>query len=217
MALEWFTSMLADSSEVAGIPGFRFMSPPGPDEEMWGYDIEAHIHQRMFEPENTPPGLNPVPPEFWLTGIRATLTQQAPFTERTDLYESPQNPDGLSPTKWKATEATYATDVYFEMQGDLYLQFELDQRWRLLLDKGLYDNFELMAIGHILSNTGYIKIGHFVPPFGMRQSDHTAFVRERIGFGTEFRETGIEIGFHPERINAAFSVTNGSSAEIDPD
>ena len=108
-------------------------------------------------------------------------------------------------------------NTFFEMQGDLYLQFQLDERWRLLLDKGLYDNFELMAIGHVLAQTGYVKIGHFVPPFGMRQTDHTAFVRERVGYGTGFRETGIEIGFHPERINAAFSVTNGSSAAIDED
>jgi hypothetical protein len=54
--------------------------------------------------------------EYWLVGIYISLTQSAEFRERTDFYESFTNPTGLSPTRWKVTDAVYATDVFFDTQ-----------------------------------------------------------------------------------------------------
>jgi hypothetical protein len=87
-----------------------------PQLENWDYNEEVRIHQRMFEPESTPPGQSPVPAEYWLAAIQITLTRSAEFTERTDLYESASNPTGLPKDKWFASDAIYATDVFFDTQ-----------------------------------------------------------------------------------------------------
>jgi hypothetical protein len=111
--LEHFVGLLANEPGAAA--EFLFFLD-GPGNELWGFTEEARIHQRMFEPQNTPPGQNPVPVEYWLVGIYISLTQSAEFRERTDLYESFTNPTGLSPTRWKVTDAVYATDVFFDTQ-----------------------------------------------------------------------------------------------------
>ena len=92
---------------------------PGPGgETQWGRTEEWRIHQRMFGPENIPPSEPPLPPEFWLQSLEATLTQQTKWTERPDLYASPANPEGPDPAVWFVCEAIYGTQVFFQMQGD---------------------------------------------------------------------------------------------------
>lgn len=98
---------------------YLFILQPDPNSEPnWGHIEELRIHQRMFEPQNTPPGDPPVPTELWLSSISITLSPQTDFTERPDLYQSTSNPDGLPASRWKATEATYQTNVFFELQGE---------------------------------------------------------------------------------------------------
>lgn len=91
--------------------------PSNPDPS-WGPTEELRIHQRMFEPQNTPPGDPPVPTALWLTSVTITLSLQQDFVERDIYYESPSNPTGLSRTRWLAKEATYGTNVFFETQGE---------------------------------------------------------------------------------------------------
>jgi hypothetical protein len=108
-----------------------------------------------------------------------------------------------------------AQSSFFQMQGDLYLDVRLSDEAEVAFDRGLRDDFELATILHILPATGYVKIGRFTPPYGMRLPDHNAFVRERLDVGTSFKETGLELGFHPERVSAAVSVTNGNRLQLD--
>ncbi len=110
-----------------------------------------------------------------------------------------------------------SVNSFMQMQGDLYLIFQASPQWAFYLDKGLYEGFEAWGLGHILPNTGYIKVGKFTPPYGLQLADHKAFVREKLGFAYNSSETGIEVGFHPERYTIALAVTNGTTAFQDGD
>ncbi len=109
------------------------------------------------------------------------------------------------------------TNTFLAMQGDVYLSVQLSETWFAQFDEGLRDDYEVMATGHVLPANGYVKAGRFVPPYGMRIADHTAFVRERLGFDYAWKETGLEIGFHPEPIDVAVAVTNGNTLLLDGD
>jgi hypothetical protein len=116
----------------------------------------------------------------------------------------------------------YGTDQppansFLQMQGDLYVVFQFNPQWTLFVDKGLYNGFEIWGMGHILPYNGYVKAGRFVPPYGLRLADHKAFIRDKLGMGAAFRETGAEIGFHPQKFTLAVAVTNSTSQLIDTD
>lgn len=115
--IDMFTGLLAN--DVENKAEYLFILDPSAEagDPQWGYEVEVKVHQRMFEPQDTPPGQLPVPLELWLESISITLTADNSFSERTDLYESTQNPTGLNPAKWKATDAIYSTDVLFDLQG----------------------------------------------------------------------------------------------------
>lgn len=66
---------------------------------------------------------------------------------------------------------------FFQMQGDLYFDFRLNKKFRVLVDKGLYSGFEVMGIAKVLPLEGYVKVGKFMPAYGTRTDDHTAFIR----------------------------------------
>jgi hypothetical protein len=97
---------------------------PNPDtgETQWDRTTEYRIHQRMFDPENIPPGDPPLPTEFWLQTVNITLTPEAAFVERPDLYTTYDPPGTLDPARWKAESATYGTNVFFQLQGDTDFQ-----------------------------------------------------------------------------------------------
>jgi len=121
--LSLFTGLLANDPENKA--EYLFILDPAAnagDDSQWNYVEEVRVHQRMFEPQSTPPGQTPVLTENWLVSVSITMTVIINFAERTDLYESAQNPTGLDPAKWKATDAVYATDVLFDLQGGNDLQ-----------------------------------------------------------------------------------------------
>jgi hypothetical protein len=121
-SLALFSSLLAN--DPANNAEFLFVLDPAGNlgDSSWDYDEMVRIHQRMFEPENTPPGEPPVPAENWIVFIAITLSPNINFSERTDLYESAQNPTGLDPAKWAAVDAAYSTDVLFDLQNGNDLQ-----------------------------------------------------------------------------------------------
>jgi hypothetical protein len=91
---------------------FYFLNEPLPNGDThWGLTEELRIHQRMFAPEETPPGEAPVPAYLRLSSISITLTPLAQFIERPDLY----TPNGeLDPMRWKAMQADYAASILFD-------------------------------------------------------------------------------------------------------
>ena len=74
------------------------------------------------------------------------------------------------------------SNAIMQMQGDLYLNFQLSSQWNFYLAKGLYSGFEIFGLGHILPYNGYMKVGKFTPPYGLRLADHKALVRTQLGF-----------------------------------
>ena len=132
---EKFTTLF--SNPTLGQPAYLFLlSDPAPGgETSWGYAEEMRIHRRMFEPQNVLPGETPVPPGNWLVSIDISLTLQTDFVERTDLYLSPSNPQGLDPARWKATEATYGTYVLFQLAGTTDYQVDGRANFVVIQDK----------------------------------------------------------------------------------
>jgi hypothetical protein len=98
-----------------------FLSEPTPSgETQWGWFDELRIHQRMFQPRTIPPEETPLPRDLWLDGVNSSLYPLTDFRERVDLYSANQGQDGkLDPNIWKAMDALYGTDVFFETQGDI--------------------------------------------------------------------------------------------------
>ncbi len=56
----------------------------------------------------------------------------------------------------------------------------------------------------------YVKGGRFVPVYGLKLANHTAFVRKQLGFGVASRVTGVEVGFSPGPFEIQASVFNGT-------
>jgi hypothetical protein len=101
---------------------------------------------------------------------------------------------------------------FFEMQGDIYLHFQLDRRFAAYFDRGITGSYELFGSGFVLPASGYFKIGRFTPPYGWRLEDHTAFVREALGYFTPPAHTdvGVEIGIFPGSASLALAAMNGA-------
>ena len=114
-----------------------YLSDPTPQgEDQWGYEEEVRIHRRMFKPEDPLPGEGPVPTELWLESVEIHLTAQRTFQERIDLYSTNGGVDGkLDPSIWKATDATYGTDVLFNTQSDTDYQVTGQANFVVIEDK----------------------------------------------------------------------------------
>lgn len=102
---------------------------------------------------------------------------------------------------------------FVQMQGDFYLNFRVAKNIGLFFKKGIYSPFEAFALFNILPAKGHLKVGKFVPNYGARIDDHTAYIRSATGFDpTQSPElTGIEAGVAP----GAFTVMGGVYNSID--
>ena len=113
---------------------------------------------------------------------------------------------------------------FFQMQGDLYLDLRLNRKFRIYIDKGLYSGFEAFGLAKVLPMEGYIKVGNFVPAYGLKMDDHNLFTRSGaffpqnpaiagyptgLGFGQGAEDTGIEFGFSPSIFTVNVGVFNG--------
>ncbi|MFC1563904.1 hypothetical protein ACFL6G_03155 [candidate division KSB1 bacterium] len=114
------------------------------------------------------------------------------------------------------------------MQGNLYFNFRPITKVQFYYNKQLYDKDEIFGIAHILPWNGYIKIGTFVPNYGITFDDHNAFVRERLGFSKSIPngapgfvpglwDSGISVGLYPGPFHFDFGIYNGSPSHIDVD
>lgn len=113
-----FASLLANDPDNNAEYLF-YLSEPSNGETQWGYQEEARIHQRMFHPESPLPGDTPVIAENWLQSLSINLTPNEIFSERPDLYSQNGGADGkLDPALWRATDASYGTNLFFDLAGD---------------------------------------------------------------------------------------------------
>ncbi len=118
-------------------------------------------------------------------------------------------------TRYSYSEEKKDESSFFQMQGDLYVNFQLNERFAAYFDSGISGTYELYGIGFVMPSAGYVKVGRFVPPFGWRFADHTAFVRDRMGFAPpSHSDVGFEIGWSPKSLSLQAAMTNGAPGRI---
>ncbi len=124
------------------------------------------------------------------------------------LFFYQQNPDTGTPPK-----SVKGANAFWEMQGDVYMSFRLAKKVSIYLDKGIYTGFEIFGLLNVLPANGYIKIGKFVPNYGMKTDDHRTFIRTHTGFSAETGRpelTGAEVAVLPGPISITGGVYNSS-------
>jgi hypothetical protein len=107
--------------------------------------------------------------------------------------------------------ASTSNNAFWQMQGDVYLNFRLAKKINIYLDKGIYSGFEIFGLLNILPGNGYIKVGKFVPNYGTKIDDHRTLIREVTGFSAERGRaelTGAEVGFNAGQVNIMGGVFN---------
>ena len=106
--------------------------------------------------------------------------------------------------------------TFFQMQGSFYISAQLDDKFSVAFDKGLYgDGFEIYGMGYILPFNGLFRVGKFKPAYGWHFDDHTSFVRERMIWPPGYSDTGIEFGIYPYGISANLGFFNGLNSQFD--
>ncbi len=100
---------------------------------------------------------------------------------------------------------------FFQMQADVYLNFQLNESTSLYLDRGQNGTTESFVQAYWLPWQGYAKVGRFVPAFGWRVEDHTSFTRDFLGLDPPANtDSGVEFGLYPGRTTIQLAAVNGS-------
>ena len=118
-------------------------------------------------------------------------------------------------------EGSDANPLFFPMQSDIYANANLGKHISLMTQMGLErggNSAVREAFGMIktLPYNAYFKAGKFVPPYGHRLDDHTAFIRTKLGLDHSqpgSYVSGYEIGAEPVLLFARFSQFN---ADVTP-
>jgi len=100
---------------------------------------------------------------------------------------------------------TVTNNAFFQMQGDVYLDFHIAKKVSMFVRKGLYsgesyDDFEIFGLLDLLPASGHVKVGKFIPNFGIKMDDHTTYIRTFTGFSQEVTRpelTGVEAAVAP--------------------
>ncbi|MBX2990890.1 MAG: hypothetical protein KIT19_05520 [Phycisphaeraceae bacterium] len=122
------------------------------------------------------------------------------------LFYAQQIPDS-------ATGGSVTNNAFFQMQGDVYMNFRLARKVSIYIDKGIYSGFEIFGLLSILPANGHIKIGKFVPNYGTKVDDHRTFIRDQTGFSPERGRselTGGEVGISPGPVSITAGVYNAA-------
>lgn len=106
------------------------------------------------------------------------------------------------------------TNSFFLMQADLYHSMTLNRHVKTVFDIGAYSGFEAWALFHLAEDPAaydlMLRVGKFMPAFGIREVEHQLFTREGIGLGATDRDTGLELTGYAGPVTAAISVLNGT-------
>jgi len=147
--------------------------------------------------------------EFELEDVTTLLTNVLGVgADFRTLYFSRQVPDSTGTT-------STSQDAFWQMQGDLYLNFRIARKVNLYLKKGLYSGFEIFGLLNILPENGHVKVGKFIPNYGIKNDDHTTFVRTQTGFSPETGRpelTGLEAAVSPGAMHVTAGFYNAADA-----
>ena len=113
------------------------------------------------------------------------------------------------------------SDTFFPMQGNFRFAITPHEHLAVVGSYGImidapntpqpYMARELYAKIIGLPDGGFAKIGRFRPPFGLRQDDHTSFVRipEFLGYDSQKEDAGISVGSVGRHGWFELALTNG--------
>jgi hypothetical protein len=138
------------------------------------------------------------------TKISEFLTYGADFRFLA-FYQSRTNPDA-------------SLSSFFPMQMDLDFNLTVSKKINLYVNPafGPYNRLEVFGIARILPVNGYVKLGRFAPPYGLRFDDHTSFIRQATPFRNNMgQQTGLEVGFRSGSLIAMGALTNGMRGDLD--
>jgi hypothetical protein len=138
------------------------------------------------------------------TKISEFLTYGADFRFLA-FYQSKTNPDA-------------SLSSFFPMQMDLDFNLAVSKKINLYINPafGPYNRLEVFGIARILPANGYVKLGRFTPPYGLRFDDHTSFIRQATPFRNYMgQQTGLELGFRSGPVVAMGALTNGMRGDLD--
>jgi len=110
------------------------------------------------------------------------------------------------------------TSTFFPMQGQLNVAVTPHDYLTVVMSRGITtdsNNFEareLYGLIHELPHDLYAKLGRFRLPFGLRQDDHTSYVRSAdfLPYNSQQDDAGIEVGAAGPTYFGQLSFTNGS-------
>ncbi|MEZ4462809.1 MAG: hypothetical protein R3E66_24395 [bacterium] len=110
----------------------------------------------------------------------------------------------------------------FPMQGELYamnesvddlifyvsagLQAQKDTNNYENVDKRDYFTVREIFMKYRLPYNSYVRFGRIVPRYGWRTDDHTAFIRQDLGFNQFYQAMGMDAGYNPNYLYADASL-----------
>ncbi len=131
--------------------------------------------------------------------------------------------DGLSKhTSFNSMTTTLYGAVTLSKKISFYFKHDIVNGTYGGLYGGIFNGTEVFGIAKILPNGGYIKGGTFLPDYGWRYDDHTAYIRGGdIGFTgagfhpglifiPNYKDIGIEVGINIENLSITSGLFNGS-------
>ncbi len=116
-------------------------------------------------------------------------------------------------------DSTDVDPLYFPMQADLYLNARVQKHVALFTQFGLEraGNSTVREVFGLVDNfpyNSYVKFGRFIPPYGLRLDDHTAFIRTKLELSQAQSDayfSGVEAGAEPTLFFARASHFNSDT------
>lgn len=114
-------------------------------------------------------------------------------------------------------------NTFFQMQGDLYVNAEVNDYISLMIAPGLYmpntygpnplpTKYEIYGMVSNLPAGLYFKAGRFIPNFGIKIPEHRAYNRQFNDLYTPYAsDAGIEVGISPSFFTFTAGFSNGTS------
>jgi hypothetical protein len=102
---------------------------------------------------------------------------------------------------------------FFPMQADVYLNLNISKKVSVFVNPafGPFNRYEIFGIARIFPSDGYLRLGRFTVPYGLRFDDHTSYIRDATPFrNNEGQQTGIEAEISPGAFGFLAAVTNGT-------
>lgn len=108
-------------------------------------------------------------------------------------------------------------NTFFLMQSDLYVSARVGKHLSLYMDRGSHGSFEAFGLfewprrSDLSPPSAYLKVGRFLPAYGIKLPNHATTIREEIGFSQIAKDTGLEAGAYWGPAVFQLGLVNGTS------